>query len=133
MQRLPEIEHDVVRSIDNVIDASLPYRFQKVFEPFGRGSYFHTADVSCNVTRAKGRLLYLDRYGIGRLQRDRVAKRIEFHWHSQNGRQFFCDSAMTEAIVSAIRCDLHIKDAVLDTLDLECMEREDFTKRVRIR
>ena len=80
MQRLADIEHDVIRRIDDIVDRALADRFEEIPKPFGRWPDLYTANVACDIARTERRFIYFDgdRIRCGRKfgdfsERDRIS------------------------------------------------------------
>ena len=95
MERLTEIEHDIVRRVDDIVDASLPHRFERLHEPLGRRADGDPANIAGDVSLTETRLIDLHLYEIRRgLKNGHVSQRIELHRQLQDGRELFGDTAI---------------------------------------
>ena len=65
VQRLPKLEHDVVRHVDDVVDGARTGGGHLLGEPLRRGADLHVADDARGVARAESRVFDLDRALLG--------------------------------------------------------------------
>jgi len=64
MERLANIEHHIIRRIDDIVDTALTDRFEALFEPIRRRADFHTFDISSDVSTTEAWLLNRNGYRI---------------------------------------------------------------------
>ena len=53
VQRLSEFQHDVIGRIGDIVDGSLPERFQSRLEPIWRGPDLYPGDVTAAISSAQ--------------------------------------------------------------------------------
>ncbi len=128
VQRVAELEHHVVRNVDDVADAGDAGSFEAVFQPFRGRLDLHVSNDTGGEAAAKLRGLNLDFYGVtgfgGGFQRFR---RNVFQREFVNGGDFAGDPVVAEAI-GAIRTDFRFDHramcAVLHAADVCAGEGE---------
>src|SRR2546429_9094461 len=64
VQRVAELEHHVIRNVDDVADAGDAGSFEAVFQPFRRGLDLHVSHDASGEAATEFRGLNLDFYGV---------------------------------------------------------------------
>ncbi len=122
VQRVPQLQHHVVRNVDDVADAGDAGRFEPVFQPFRRRLDFHVSNDPRGEAAAEFRRLDFDFDGVARFRGAfRRFRRNRFQRKFVNGADLARDSQMAEA-VGAIGTDFCVNHravrAVFDSGDV---------------
>src|SRR5216683_3889268 len=116
MQRMAELQHDVIGNVDDVADAGDARSFEAVFQPFWRGLDFHVSNDSSSEAAAEFRGLDFYFYGVAGFRRTfRRLGRNAFERQLVDGADFACDSVMAEAI-GTIRTDLCVDHGTMGAI-----------------
>ena len=128
VQRVPQLQHDVIRNVDDIADAGDAGSFEPIFQPFRRRLDFHVSNDARSETAAEFGRLNFGFYGVAgfRSTLSRLGRNV-LQGQLVGRGDFAGDSVVAEAI-GAIRTDFRFDHramrAVLDTADIRAGKRE---------
>ena len=104
MHRVPDIEHNVIGYIDDVVDRTQAGLFEPVFEPFWRRADFDVVNNSCPVTWAVCDILDFNTDVIfDAVFAIFIAERVAMQWQIEDCRKFASYAKMREGVTAVWR------------------------------